>query len=211
MKTKLFTLLFLFLTISVFAQKKEVYLNDDLVQITASEFKKTKESRDFYDLQFELDTLIANVKVKRDKKGKIALPVLDSLRTHLSTISNTMIPNDHIIVINYHFGPDPCFSSGDKSVRRASYKRYLEKLNKIGNISQFFIYKSPQGTKDYGDQLSWIHDKFGTIEKTFLPLHYPCGSFILIDEEGNYYIRKGEYSPEFLINLLKDRKKTFAN
>ncbi len=211
MKTKLLTLILGLITVSTFAQKKEIYLNDDLIEITQSDFKKTDEQYKFYNLQFELDTLIANVKVQRIRKGKIASELLNLIKSEISTISGDTIPKNNFIVINYYHGLDKCNSSGDKSFVRAKYKRFLKKLKKAENISQFFIYKSPEGTKEYGKQLNWIKDEFGTIEKIFLPLHYPCGSFVLIDSEGNYYVQKGEYDIERIIDLLKDKKTTFAN
>lgn len=211
MKTKIFTLILVLLTISTFAQKKEIYLNDDLVEITQTDFKKTDKPYKFYNLRFELDTLIANVKVQRIRKGKVSNELLSSIKSELSTISGDSIPSNNYIVINYYHGLDRCNSTGDKSYVRAKYKRFLKKLKKMKNVNQFFMYKSPEGTEDYGKQLKWIKDEFGTIEKTFLPLHYPCGSYVLIDPNGNYYVQKGENNIEQIIDLLKDRKTTFAN
>ena len=211
MKTKLLTLILGLLTISIFSQKKEIYLNDDLMKITQTDFKKIDEPNIFYNLRFELDTLIANVKVQRIRKGKVSNELLDSIKSELSTISGDTIPKNNLVVINYYHGLDRCNSSADKSYARGKYKWFLKKLKKMKNVNQFFMYKSPEGTKDYGKQLNWIEDEFGTIEKTFLPLHYPCGSYVLIDENGNYYVQKGEYSAERIIKLLKDKKTTFAN
>tara|TARA_B100000795_G_scaffold264965_1_gene246163 strand:+ start:4754 stop:5398 length:645 start_codon:yes stop_codon:yes gene_type:complete len=210
MKTKLFTLILGLITISTFGQKKEMYLNDDLVEITQTDFKKADVPYKFYNLRFELDSLFANVKVQRIRKGKITNELLDSIKSELLTISGDSIPKNNFIIINYYHGLDRCNSSGDKSYVRAKYKRFLKKINKTKNISQFFMYKSPEGTKEYGKQLNWIKDEFGTIEKIFLPLHYPCGSYVLINSDGNYYVQKGEYNIERIIDLLKN-KKTFAN
>jgi hypothetical protein len=210
MKTKLFTLILGLITISTFGQKKEMYLNDDLVEITQTDFKKADVPYKFYNLRFELDSLIANVKVQRIRKGKITNELLDSIKSELLTISGDSIPKNNFIIINYYHGLDRCNSPGDKSYVRAKYKRFLKKINKTKNISQFFMYKSPEGTKEYGKQLNWIKDEFGTIEKIFLPLHYPCGSYVLINSDGNYYVQKGEYNIERIIDLLKN-KKTFAN
>ena len=210
MKTKLFTLILGLITISTFGQKKEMYLNDDLVEITQTDFKKGDVPYKIYNLRFELDSLIANVKVQRIRKGKITNELLDSIKSELLTISGDSIPKNNFIIINYYHGLDRCNSSGDKSYVKAKYKRFLKKINKTKNISQFFMYKSPEGTKEYGKQLNWIKDEFGTIEKIFLPLHYPCGSYVLINSDGNYYVQKGEYNIERIIDLLKN-KKTFAN
>ncbi|MDN6309416.1 MAG: hypothetical protein ACTHY4_08285 [Flavobacteriaceae bacterium] len=74
----------------------------------------------------------------------------------------------------------------------------------MDNINQFFMYKSSEGTRSYGKKIDWISDEFGTIEETFLPLNYPCGSYVLIDEDGNYYVQKGEYYILEIIDLSKN-------
>ena len=65
-------IIFCLSTYKIVAQKKELYLNDDLKQITQFEFTKS-EKANFYNIKFELDTLIVNVKVKSTKKGKISI------------------------------------------------------------------------------------------------------------------------------------------
>lgn len=211
MKANLFTLLLGLITISTFAQKKEIYLTDDLIEITQTDFNKTDDPYNFYNLQFELDTLIANVKVQRIKKGKITTELLNLIKSELSTISRESIPSNNFIVINYYHGLDRCSSTADKSFVRNKYKRFLKEVKKMDNVSQFFMYKSPEGTNDYGEQINWVKDEFGTIEKAFLPIHYPCGSYVLIDSNGNYYVQKGEYNIEQIIDLLKDNNTTFPN
>jgi hypothetical protein len=91
------------------------------------------------------------------------------------------------------------------------YKNYIRKLKKMDSVNQFFMYKSSEGTKTYGKKINWIRDEFGTIEKTFFRLNYPFGSYILIDKDGNYYVQKGEYYILEIIDLLKNKKTTFAN
>lgn len=194
-----------------FGQADEVYLNDDLINISKTEFYKKTGHRKNYNLRFDLDTLIVNVKVQRIKKGNISKTKLDSIRNELSNLSNQKIESNNLLVINYYHGLDRCNSGGNKSHMVEKYKQYLKRLKKIDNVNQFFMFKSPVGTKEYSKQLKWIQDKSSIIERTFLPLHYPCGSFVLIDEHGNYYTRKGEYNIYDIINLVKKRKKTFAN
>ena len=131
------------------------------------------------------------------------------IKSEISSLSNKIIPDENILIINYYHGLDKCNSSGDKSYAKAKYARYLKKLKKFENISQFFIYKSPEGIKKYGEKLNWIKDEFKTIEKIFLPIHYPCGSCVLIDKNGNYVTIKGEYDIERIIDMIKNEKETF--
>lgn len=210
MKQCLCILIALLFVNSISAQKNEVYLNDDLIQISQIEFNKMNDLHKFYNLQYETDSSFINVKVQRVKKGKISNEVLNSLKKELSELSHKKNSDEDLIVINYYHGQDRCNSGGNKSILRTRYKRYLKRIEKIPNLSQFFVYKSPEGTSEYGQQLIWIEDKSGTIKNTFFPLQYPCGSSVLIDENGNYYLQKGEYDIEKIIDLVKNKKTTFA-
>ena len=205
-------IILLFLLISLnnsFGQTKKIYLNDDLKNISESEFNKpSKEST--YNLRFDLDTLIVNVKVLRVKKGKISRQKLDSIKANLSKSSRNEIIKNGIIIINYFPGPDKCNSGPGSSYLREKYRRYLRKLSRNENVSQFFVYKSIEGTKKYGRKLEWIADNGNIVEKTFFPIHYNCGSFALIDENGNYYLAKGEYDIEQIIKLIQNKEKTFV-
>ncbi len=203
-------LFFLGVIYNSFGQTKEIYLNDNLKNISKSEFNETTKEHT-YNLKFDLDTLIVNVKVLRVKKGKISTQKLDSIKANLSESSGKEINENSIIIINYFPGLDKCNSGSGSSFLREKYSRYLRKINKNENVSQFFVYKTIEGTKKYGRKLKWFSDIGNLIERTFFPIHYNCGSFALIDEKGNYYLTKGEYDIEKIIDLIKDKKKTFAN
>ena len=191
------------------AQVKKVYLNDDLVKISEAEFEKN-EPFQFYYLSFDLDTLIANVKVQRIEKGNITLTKLDSIKREISISANQNISPNDILIINYYPGPDRCRASAEKSYVRARYEKFSKKVEQLENVRQFFIYKSPEGTEDFG-KINWIKDESDILQKTFFPIHYPCGSFVIIDKDGNFYLRKGEYDITTIIDLLENRKSTFAN
>ncbi|MCK5730633.1 MAG: hypothetical protein KAH68_06140 [Draconibacterium sp.] len=211
MKRILLTFTLGLLYFSSLGQAREIYLDDDLNTISKSKFDFRNEQYHHYNLRLDLDTLIVNIKVQRIKKGKISKMKLDSIRNELFGSTNKKIERDNILVINYYPGLDKCNSSGDISYVKEKYKRYLKELGKIENIEQFFIYKSSDGTKRYGKKLKWFPDKSNIIEKTFFPIHYPCGSFVIIDLDGSFYLMKGEHNIYDIIFLLKDKKTTFAN
>ena len=207
---RILILFFISFIYNSFGQTKEIYLNDDLENISKSEYNRTNNEPTF-NLKFDLDTLIVNVKVLRVKKGKISIQKLDSIKTYLSKSSGKEINENGIIVINYFPGLDRCNSGDGNPYLLEKYNRYLKKINRIKNVRSFFVFKSIEGTKKYGRKLEWIKDVGNIIEKTFFPIHYNCGSFALIDENGNYYLTKGEYDIEKIIDLIKDKEKTFAN
>ncbi len=209
MKYNLIKILFILIGYCSFGQIKEIYMNDDLVNIVKSEFeKKTQEKT--YNLRFDLDTLIVNVKVKKIKKGRISASKLDSIKKTLTKTTNKKIA-ENILVINYHPGLDRCFSNARESFLTDIHGRYLKRIKKFDNVNQFFIYKSVEGTEKCGEKLKWFPDRDNLIERTFFPINYPCGSFVLIDENGNYYITKGEYNLDEIFRLIKKKEKTFAN
>src|SRR5690606_2360287 len=110
MNLNLFILIFILTVTSISAQKKEVYLNDDLSEISQFEFNKKNDFYKYYSLQFETDSLITNIKVQRVKKGKISNEKLDSIKSELFKLSNQKIPDSNLIIINYYPGLDRCNS-----------------------------------------------------------------------------------------------------
>ena len=77
-------------------------------------------------------------------------------------------------------------------------------------VSQFFMYISIEGTEKYGKHIEWIKDDAAIIESLFLPLHYPCGSYVIIDKGGRFYVQKGEYKISSIIDLIKNKEQTFS-
>ncbi len=207
MKTKFLMLLFGLLVIPSYAQKNNVYLNDDLVKISETEYSTTNNSPEYFNIHFELDTSFVHVKVQRIKKGKISQKQFNALKSELAEISGTSIPDKNVILINYYHGQDAC-NATIKQVKPV-YKKFLRKLKKVENVSQIFMYKSLKGAEEYSKNFNWINDRYSTIENTFLPLHYPCGSYVMIDNEGNYFVHKGEYNIFRIIEFLHDQKNTF--
>lgn len=203
-------LIFGFNVFIAFGQKKNVYVNEDLEVISKAEFNKKNFTSEYFNLKYETETdsVYANIIVKKVRKGKISLNLLDSIKLSLSSDINYFSENK-FIVINYYPGKDNCNSSGNKDIAREGYRGFLRRISKKKNTKQFFVYKSIEGTEDYG-KLSWIKDKESIIERIFFPLHYPCGSFVLIDSSGNYYSYKSEYILGNIFKLLKDEN-TFIN
>lgn len=211
MRNVLFLTIIIFNCTILFGQKKDIYINDDLYNIGKSNFYKKSNNYKYYNLRFELDTLIVNVKVERIKKGKISKEQLNSIKKELIKDGNQILFENDIIIINYYPGKDKCNSGGNKSLVRKDYRLFLRRLKKLENVKQFFVYKTLNGTKAYGKKLHWISDSTKNIENTFFKIHYPCGSFVIIDENGNYYSTRGEYNIEKIIDLIKNRESTFAN
>ena len=205
MKITLLTLFIGCYSLLSFGQVKEIYLYDDLSPLTKKEFNQMDNSFKYFEMIFNLDTLIVNLKVTRVDTGKIAKATLDSIKSEITTLSSQPIPSDHLIIINYYHGIDGCNASAQKQHLRIRYKKYLKELTKLEKVNQYFMYKSAEGTKEYGKKLKWIKDESGIIERTFFPIAYPCGSFVTLDAAGNFYKRKGEYDILKIIDLVKNK------
>ncbi|GAB4260968.1 MAG: hypothetical protein Kow0027_28490 [Saprospiraceae bacterium] len=203
MKTTFFSALLLLLSTQVFAQQKEVYLNDDLEQISKTEYDKLSDGHQYFDLQFDLDTALVMVKVQRVRKGNIDATKLDSIKAEIAALSGRPIPDSNILIIKYHQGLDRCLSSADARAMQASYRNYLRKLEKQPDVSQVFMFQSPAGTAIYGEGLQWIEDRTGIVARTFFPISYPCGGLVIIAPNGDYYLLKGEHSNALPLELLK--------
>ena len=112
-----------------------------------------------------------------------------------------------IIVINYYHCPDRCNTTGTQTKEgfRQWYKKYLKGFRRKKSIDQYFVYLSDEGL---GDQISdiavWYQDVGEKIKKTFFPFPYPCGSFVVINANGEYIVNKGEYGMEQVYNLVRE-------
>ncbi|MBE0391298.1 biopolymer transport protein ExbD [Flavobacterium sp. 7E] len=207
MKTTLpFLIVFILTNIfTVQSQKKEFYANDNLEQISKTEFENNTGD-DYLKLKFDVDSVFVNISTKRIKKGKINEIQLEAIKSTLALKATNFNENDKI-VIYYYPGKDVCNSGGDKEMTRQNFQSYLKKLKKHPKIKQFFIYKSKDGTEEYGD-IKWIEDANKLIESLFLKIHYPCNSIVIIDNNGNYYAHRGESNIDEVFEVLK---KNFKN
>ena len=208
MRKKVTILIFLLLYIVSFAQSEEIYLNDDFELISKEEFLKETNYPSDYNLKFKSDTTYVNVKVKRHKEGKIPMDIFNSIKETLETSTRKKIDSNDVFFINYYPGNGPCSSNGYKDNFRIMYNSFYKKFAKIENIKQFSIYSSSKKPKRFGSKIQWTPDVNNLIKSTFFPIHYPCGGYVAIKNDGTYISQRGEYCySEKLIREIK----TFAN
>lgn len=193
MTNALTILLFGLISVLSFGQQKELYLNDNFRIISEEEFLKESNNEFDYTLRFETDTTFVNIKVQREKKGKITLDILKAIKANLSTISKQEIDSDDILFINYYPGDGPCSTEGYKINFKDHYKKYHRKIKKLKNVKQFSIYKSPDNIESFGSEIAWLPDVKNMIEKSFYPIHYPCGGYVIIKSDGSFLSQRGEY------------------
>src|SRR6056297_1283085 len=109
-----------------FSQEKEIYLDDDFRIISKEEFDKASGNPFDYNLRFESDTTFVNIKVKREKEGKIELSLLESIKTYLSEISGQEIASEDALFINYYPGDGPSNTESYKANFREKYRYFYK-------------------------------------------------------------------------------------
>jgi len=66
-----------------------------------------------------------------------------------------------------------------------------------------YTFKNYEGLKKYGKILKWNKDIGQTIENLFFQHHYPCSSFVIINNKGEYFSSFGEFGKEYVWKVLK--------
>lgn len=182
-----------------------MFVNDDLEKITEKKYDASLENGD-YRISYDLDTLTLNVRVTRTTQGQLSLESYKLIRSTLEKASGEKIQDGNTIVIDYFPGIDRCNTASKPKDPQIIYYReqYLEEISKIKQVNQFNVYREVEGTKSYGKNIVWTADENQLIEKTFFKLPYPCGSYVIIYNDGSYYSYKGEYNSDNIIVRLKN-------
>ena len=207
-KLRFSLLLILTTSAGLFAQT-EVYVNEWRETITKEEFDK-EESESYFYLDYDAEELIVHVKAKRVLKGQLDGMTHKLLRKSLYERSEKEFDRTSYLVIIYSPGMDECLRTGNRSSIRASHRRLNEEIENLEATDIFYVYNEPDANKTYGKNLNWIQDDPKTIQELFFPIHFPCGSFVLIDKKGNYYAFRGEYAAEQIIEGLNEPEITFS-
>lgn len=82
------------------------------------------------------------------------------------------------------------------------YRSSKKQINKTPHHTAYFVYKNTTGLSQSKKGVDWYLDHNQTIENLFFPLHFNCGSFVIIKPNGAYYSYKSEYSNNLLFRVL---------
>jgi hypothetical protein len=198
---------------SVYAQKKKpVYyydVNDTEIQQKTFKNKYSKPNNNgiyYLKLLFENDTSYIEKLVLRKNYGKLNQTEIDKLNNELNEYS--FKPVADFTIIQYHPGKDEC-NSGRlyfKGANSAYENSYLKRLKKKMNFKNYRVYKQ-DSTLDYSilDGYEWQFDKNKTIETLFFKHHYPCMSFVIINNKTRNYISiYGEYGAKSVTKIAEE-------
>ena len=204
MKLILFFPLFL-LPCFAFAQTKPIrYFDENMSTISKKEYEQDRKNPNFLHLEFDLDTAKYYVKTTREHSGQMPAETLQLLKKDLEATSQTAIPAEQLIVIDYYPGPDPCNTSGttDKSWIKADHAEYQKALHKSGPVFQCYIYSRKEGLERYEGIYAWYPDLHDRVRQLFFKMHYPCGSVVVIRPDGKYKSYYGEYASETVLAMI---------
>lgn len=202
---QLLCLTFLISTLS-FSQNQNdniKYFDENYHPMTKDEHNKRKWNNGMFSMEGDsihhrvlvFYKILGTIKNKED---------LDSL---LASATNTEIDPSKPLFIYYYPGKDPCNSSGtfDRKKTAKVFNAMERRVNRIKESTFLYVYKDIEGLFGRFDGYrNWIKDPGGTIERLFFDRHYPCSSFVIISEEGNFFSRFGEMHPEDAVNMMKE-------
>ncbi|WP_312089391.1 hypothetical protein [Chryseobacterium sp.] len=183
----------------LFSQKKEIYINDNLEEISKDEYNKRNKNYRFQNI--ETDSILYKVRVEHEGNGKLTTSNLNIIKKRLNIPEN----NTKNIVINYYQGLDKCNKHSDTNPYVIDdIKTYTRKFKSI-NSNLYFVYREKNGLKNRLKKANWMDDTSGTIENLFFRMKYPCNSANVIFSDGHYKIFRGEYIWETVLNTAKEK------
>ncbi|MEZ4802834.1 MAG: hypothetical protein R2797_08670 [Gelidibacter sp.] len=203
---KLLCYLLLLATLKMYSQEKKIYYyNDGWKKISENRFKRNFSSKKYLMQTFEVDTAYINVSFKRKNYGLLKNNEFENLISTLQAHTNKDLKNSKLIVINYYPGSDNCNKTKVPSTWNVYDTDYVKELDKITTVSQFWIYKIDENLENnHKDRLKWMEDKNRIVEKQFFKYHFLCGSFVVIDNQGNFISYYGEYAKQTVWEIAKE-------
>lgn len=178
------------------------YFDENLNKINESEFTTLKNDTNYQYNKFELKDQVATILYKRKTAGKLSLDEFNVLKQSLKSKGNL---NNKLTVIIFYPGLDDCNRKKQNSTWNVFNDDYLKILGNISDFNHFWIYKNDENLKYYYPKKNnWQFDTDQVIEKIFFKMHYPCFSFVVIDEYGNYISNFGEFGKQTVWEYSKE-------
>jgi hypothetical protein len=195
------------------AQEKIIYryFNLDSVEVSYEGFQKNREINRYDNVQAyfknQNDTMFVKI-VKRKVTGRISELQSNQILSYFKSLQSNIDVNI-TTVFQYFQGDDPCSRSG-YGYQVAPWddrdRNFETSLKKKYNIN-FVNIKSNLAGLEYRTTKpeNWLNDRYSLL-KRFFPLHYPCGSFMILKPNGEYYIYYAEYGLHNTFEGLKELK-----
>jgi hypothetical protein len=183
------------------SQATEVYLDEENQTISKEEYYKNFDKTKYLYSRFDLDTTIVNLKTIKQVKGSISKPLLDSIKNGLNKQGKETLTENQTIVIRYYTTIDDCYIDYKNNLSQRYFDR---KIKRAKNTKHVYVLSRDKDFEEKVDKI-WHSDPYRLIEKNFFPLHYICGSYLIIDPQGNYYTSRGEYNPKSILDQINPK------
>lgn len=172
------------------------YFDENYNEISQAKFKRIRATNQFLDIPG--DSANHKLLTEREFHGKISSRV--KLDNQFEAITGKKIIHSQPLVVIYYPGNDPCNSSSFRSRewKLNWYQQLEEGLEKITDFNLLYVYKDFDGLEQLSQEMMWIKDPEGIIEKLFFEHHFPCKSFVVIAPTGRYIAYYGEFPKEFV-------------
>ena len=192
------------ITVSAYSQKPIYYFDENDIEISEKiyleKYRNREDSIYYHSISLENDTCFVQKLVNKEPKGRLSKKAFDVLISSLNK-SNPK-PKAKYTVIQYYPGKDRC--NGGKFYGNRFDKGYLRKLKKEFSFNNYWVYKFDE-SMDFSSnsRVNWQLDENRTVERLFFKYHYPCSSFIILDNESKNYIGwLGEYGDSSVTEAL---------
>lgn len=199
--------LYVLVLCSIISFAQEIHFYDvQGKEISKEQFEKQRDSRVNLALSFQKGKTTETRLILRSKTGSISQDVLNKIILNLQQVTGKTVNRSEMVIINYHQGKDRCNSSGSGGTfqeMKAALAKYRSQIERLGQTSQYNMYATKEGLKETYGLVDWYPDLDLLVEKTFFKYKYPCGSFVIIKPDGEYYAYYGEYSRDQVIKQAK--------
>lgn len=181
--------------------KKQIrYFDENNNEISKRQFKQIRSTLKF--LSIPGDSINHKKLVKREVRGQIN--DINALKTLSENATNRNLPTQKPIVIIYHPGKDQCNKTGISSLSMKIWYTELELgIKQIAPVKPIYICKDEDAVEKNDKDLNWTKDPESTIERLFFKHHYPCHSFVVISDSGQYISYFGEFPKEFVWEAIQ--------
>lgn len=169
--------------------------------------KKEYESHDGWEENFmrfevETDSSIRHLIEKTYAGGKIGSSTMAEIHALLGRQSSVAVDTSKILVIQFYPGIDPCSGNEYKPFVKANFRAFDKKIAKLEGVSSHYFHKKGADIGVRSRYANWLPDESQILQRTFFWYDYPCGSFVVIAPDGEFFEVKGEYAPDYIFTAI---------
>jgi hypothetical protein len=185
-----------------FLIKTEKYFNENLKEISHKEFTDKVMSDNYLKIMKIEDSTVNKIIVKRKIIDSLSISSYNLLKKQIKKVTKSEINNNNTIVLNFPIINCDCPLGEMNKILVKSRKKYIRKIKRKKNINQFFIYNNKEEARKNINIFDIHFDSQNLIKNMFFNSHFDLDGFVIIKPNGNYYVFKGEFSYNQILEKL---------